>query len=158
MCDSCPAVFHHSCLVNNKKATAEELDDDDAPFHCYKCVEKKPETEKFAQFAPVGPVNGEEPPKKPEESAVAGDENNESEEPWKICQVDPPLPCTSHELGRYLVMNATQSELPNYNYGNDTPVSEEEASTRAFYAVVWPFLLSNGWRESSGEFSLFFFF
>eukprot|EP00520_Triparma_pacifica_P001408 CAMPEP_0118647350 /NCGR_PEP_ID=MMETSP0785-20121206/8556_1 /TAXON_ID=91992 /ORGANISM="Bolidomonas pacifica, Strain CCMP 1866" /LENGTH=540 /DNA_ID=CAMNT_0006539431 /DNA_START=39 /DNA_END=1657 /DNA_ORIENTATION=+ len=130
-CDSCPRVFHAKCLLKEGKVTQEELDDEDADFVCFKCVELK-RIEEAARNRALTPTPAE------------GDENEMSPNLDEIV-FDPALKNTNYEMGDYLMSGPAPD---NYTYQG--AVSEEEASTRAFYAVVWPEMLNMGWSESGG--------
>ena len=69
---------------------------------------------------------------------------------YKDMELDPYLKYESHAVANFF---SSVSE-PDYNYSERqlerSPVSDEEATKRAFYAVVWPEFLKRGWRESEG--------
>lgn len=147
-CEGCPKVWHGACLLKKKLITKKVLDSDEDWF-CADCVKerKKKENEKNEKSSQVDDARKEKGLK---EREIKSEQDKER---FKDVPADPFIRYTSHGVARFF----DKENVPQYNY-EDREVSDEgvsevmdtEATTRAFYAVVWPALLKKGWRESEG--------
>ena len=138
-CEGCPRVYHGSCLLKKNLITKDQLESDD-DWYCPSCAKKR-KNEAKAEALRAKQIKA---------ATAKLAKNKEQMELYKDMKLDPYIKYDSHSVAKYF---SSVSE-PDYNYSERqlerSPVSDEEATKRAFYTVVWPEFLNRGWRETEG--------